>query len=84
MGSFLAAAIAAKKVPVSVVSERDKADFDITGTSKSDKRIIHNGRIERIWRGKTKREAAVYLENYRQLQLRDGAEESAVSLDRPF
>ncbi len=33
----LKAAIAAKKVPVSVVDDKNKADFEITGTAESDK-----------------------------------------------
>lgn len=33
----LKAALEKKKVPVELVSERDKADFEITGTAESDK-----------------------------------------------
>lgn len=34
---FLIAALTAKKVPLEVVTEREKADFEITGTSESKK-----------------------------------------------
>jgi hypothetical protein len=35
--TYLKAALAAKKVPVTVITERDQADYEITGTSNSQK-----------------------------------------------
>ncbi|MBL8189226.1 MAG: hypothetical protein JNK38_14555 [Acidobacteria bacterium] len=44
---FLASAFKAKKVPVEIVTEKDKADFEITGTTESKKagaaKIIFRG-----------------------------------------
>lgn len=48
--TFLAAALQAKKVPVEVVTEKERADFEITGTSESKKAGVAKILIRGSWR----------------------------------
>ncbi|MEK7831957.1 MAG: hypothetical protein AAB401_12765, partial [Acidobacteriota bacterium] len=47
---FLADALKAKKVPVEIVTEKDKADFEITGTTESKKAGAAKIIIRGSWR----------------------------------
>jgi hypothetical protein len=52
MGGFendLKTALQSKKVPVEVVAERDKAEYEITGTSESQKASTAKKLIRRDW-----------------------------------
>jgi hypothetical protein len=59
--SYLKDAIAAKKVPVQIVDNRDLADFEITGTSDSQKASTAKKLIMGNWH--SREEASISLSN---------------------
>ncbi|MDQ3013487.1 MAG: hypothetical protein M3X11_22640, partial [Acidobacteriota bacterium] len=59
--THLVEALKAKKVPVEVVTEKDKADFEITGTSESKKAGAAKILITGSWR--SREQASIVMTN---------------------
>ncbi len=83
MGGFendLKTAIEKKKVPVEIVAERDKADFEITGTSETEKAGKAKKVIMLDWH--SNEQASITVSNLKRSNLKSGEVVFAYSVNK--